>query len=62
MEPSTYEFIYSHLNKYKDIKRLSKKGRFPEELLLVIYTQKTTRAATRDFYKVKNNIGKYHHQ
>jgi hypothetical protein len=51
----TEEFnsIYNQLNRYEDIARLSSELGMPEELLLVIYTQRTVRRATRDFYKIK---------
>lgn len=54
----TEEFnsIYNQLNRYDDLSRLSSELDLPKELLLVIYTQRTVRRATRDFYKIKNKV------
>ena len=56
MRTEQYNYIYKRLNHYEDIAKLSKKLRLPKELLLVLYTQKTIRKASKDFYKMKNRL------
>ena len=58
MRAEQYNYIYKGLTKYEDISYLSRKLRLPKELLLVIYTQKTIRKASKDFYKMKNRMDK----
>ncbi len=62
MQLRTYDNICKKLHKFDDIKKISRHMHLPEELVFVIYTQKTTRKATKDFYVVKRNMKKYHHQ
>ncbi|MEE9152049.1 MAG: C15orf41 family protein [Thermoplasmata archaeon] len=54
MEKSEYRRLYDELNDLKDIDRLAKKTGLDKELILVLYTQKTVRSATKRFYKVKH--------
>jgi hypothetical protein len=54
MKKSEYKRLYDELNNRKDIKRLAEKTGLDSELLLVLYTQKTVRRATKRFYKVKH--------
>jgi hypothetical protein len=56
MRTEQYNYIYKNLNRYDDIAKLSRKLRLPKELLLVIYTQRTIRKASKDFYKMKNRL------
>ncbi|UCF08826.1 MAG: TPD domain-containing protein [Thermoplasmata archaeon] len=56
MKKSEYKRLYDALNNHKDIQHLAKKTGLDEELLLVLYTQKTVRMATKRFYKVKHRV------
>lgn len=57
-----YEELVEELQRYSDIDRLSKETAIDEEALLVIYTQKVTRDATRRYYRIKSRAPKYYHQ
>ena len=57
-----YEELVGSLQRYSDIGRLSKERGIDEEVLLVIYTQKVTRDATRRYYRIKSRAPKYYHQ
>ncbi len=54
MKKSEYKRLYDELNDPKDIDRVAEKTGLDKELILVLYTQKTVRTATRRFYKVKH--------
>ncbi len=54
MKKSEYKRLYDRLNHRKDIDFLAKETGLDRELLLVLYTQKTVRSATKRFYKVKH--------
>jgi mRNA-degrading endonuclease RelE of RelBE toxin-antitoxin system len=54
MKYNDYRAIYDNLRRPKDIYDLSEKLGLDEELLDVLYTQRTVRETTRSFYKVKN--------
>ena len=56
MKKSEYRRLYDALNKHEDIAHVAKKTGLDEELLLVLYTQKTVRMATKRFYKVKHRV------
>ncbi len=56
MKLSRYKELYEALNDRSDIDRLAKERKLDRELLLVIYTQRVTRDATKRYYKVKRNI------
>lgn len=58
----TYEDLRSRLNKHADIEQVSKETGVDQEALLVIYTQKVTRDATRRYYRIKTRSRKYYHQ
>lgn len=58
----TYEDLKSRLNKHSDIEQVSKETGVDREALLVIYTQKVTRDATRRYYRIKTRSRKYYHQ
>jgi len=60
MHIKEYRRLFNRLNKYSDIKTLSKKDNYDEELLLVLYTQKIVRKATSRFYKVKSRSKELH--
>ena len=57
-----YEELVGELQRYSDIPRLSRETGIDEEALLVIYTQKVTRDATRRYYRIKSRAPKYYHQ
>lgn len=52
MKRDTYSEIYYSLKRPEDIKRESERTGLPEELMLVVYTQKTVRYATKDYYQI----------
>ena len=56
MNKSEYKRLYDKLNDREDIDRLAKTTGLDRELLLVLYTQKTVRIATKRFYKVKHRV------
>lgn len=58
MKYNDYRKLYNRLNKPSDIKKISKQSNLDRELLLVLYTQKIVRDATRRFYKVKRHAEK----
>jgi hypothetical protein len=58
MKYQDYKDIYSRLKYSKDIDKLAQTTGLDRELLLVIYTQRTVRDATRRFYIVKKDINK----
>ena len=65
MKYEDYKELYSQLKQPSDIDFLAKKLRIDRELLLVLYTQRTVRDATRRFYIVKKDMKKiakeWHH-
>jgi hypothetical protein len=58
MRYEDYKDIYSKLKTPRDIDRLAQELRVDRELMLVMYTQRTVRDATRRFYIVKKDIKK----
>lgn len=58
MKYEDYKDIYFRLRNPKDIDRLAQSMGIDRELLLVMYTQRTVRDATRRFYIVKKDIKK----
>lgn len=54
MKKSEYKRLYDELNEPDDVERLAEKTGLGKELILVLYTQKTVRTATRRFYKIKH--------
>lgn len=58
MKYEHYREIYSQLKKPHDIDNLAKRYGLDKELLLVLYTQRTVRDATRRFYIIKKDIKK----
>lgn len=58
MKYENYRNIYSRLKTPRDIDRLAEELKIDKELLLVIYTQRTVRDATRRYYIVKKDIKK----
>ena len=58
MKYKKYRELSSQLHRASDIKRISKRRRLDEELLLVLYTQNVVRDATKRFYKVKRRAPK----
>jgi len=57
MKYQDYKAIYNALNGPKDIERLESRGYDPE-LLITVFTQKTTREVKKRFYVVKQNTGR----
>jgi len=53
MKYEDYKEIYFRLRKFSDIDRLTKSMNLDRELLLVLYTQRTVRDATKRFHLVK---------
>jgi hypothetical protein len=54
MKKSEYKRLSDLLTKQDDIEVVAKETGRDKELILVLYTQKTVRKATKRFYKVKN--------
>jgi hypothetical protein len=54
MKKSEFKLLCEQLNNQQDIEKLAKSTGINRELLLVLYTQKTVRIATKRFYKVKH--------
>ncbi len=52
MNRNLYSDIYYSLRRPEDIAKVAEQTKLPEELMLVIYTQRTVRFATRDYYQV----------
>src|SRR4030042_711742 len=58
MRVDDYKRIYTQLRKPSDIDHLANRLGMDRELLLVLYTQRTVRDATRRFYIVKKDMKK----
>jgi hypothetical protein len=56
MRLSEYKALYDQLEELSDVDRLAKERGLDRELLLVIYTQRVTRDATKRYYKVKRDV------
>jgi len=54
MDPDEYKELYESLNSISDIHRIADSTSYSHETLFVIYTQRTVRRATKDYYRVKN--------
>jgi hypothetical protein len=54
MLKSEYKRLYDLLSTREDIARVALENGLDKELILVLYTQKTVRKATKRFYKVKH--------
>ncbi|MFH1403544.1 MAG: C15orf41 family protein [Candidatus Altiarchaeota archaeon] len=54
MDANEFERLYRRLKSEEDIEILSKKEKYPKDLLLVILTQKIVRDTKRGYYSVKN--------
>ncbi len=59
MNREEHKWLCNRLNKPSDIVSLANSTGHDEELLLVLYTHKATKNATRMFYRVKNKVGTY---
>jgi hypothetical protein len=57
MKYEEYKMLYSSLNGPKDIERLERRG-YGRDLLLSMFTQKTTREVKKRFYVVKQNTAR----
>ncbi len=49
-----YKRIYHQLRSFEAIEKLAERTRFDRELLFVLYTQKTIRDITKNYYRVKH--------
>lgn len=54
MKKSVFKHLCEQLNDQRDIDRVATENNLDKELILVLYTQKTVRHATKRFYKVKH--------
>jgi hypothetical protein len=54
MKKSVFKHLCEQLNEQNDIERVADENNLDRELILVLYTQKTVRHATKRFYKVKH--------
>lgn len=59
MKAEDYNRLYYRLRTPKDIDILAREGGLDRELLLVLYTQRTVRDATRRYYIVKKDVKRY---
>jgi len=55
MKHEDFKHIYDRLRNPSDVKALSNELRMDEELMRVIFTQKTVRDTTKKFYRVQRN-------
>ncbi len=62
MDVKEYNQLYESLQRYEDIARIAKQGRYDEETLLVIYTYRNVRSATRKYYKIKSKVPRIYRQ
>ncbi len=62
LSQGVYETVLARLHRYADIRPLAEELRLDEEMLLVIYTQKVTRDATRRYYLLKGRSRKLFQQ
>lgn len=62
MDHITYKELYDSLTSREDLERLDRTLDYDDELLMVIYTQKVVRDATKRFYKVKRHVRRLHRQ
>lgn len=60
MNLRTYQELYDALSSRKALEQLQDTLQYDDELLLVIYTQRVVREATKRFYKVKHHARKFH--
>jgi len=56
MNTDEYKALGQKLRTMEDVKRLAREKGYDEELLLVIYTHRVTRNATKSFYRVKAKV------
>ncbi len=54
LQQSEYEALQSRIDHWRSIERISAETGYDPEMLLILYTQRVTRAATKRFYKVKS--------
>ncbi|MFQ5838404.1 MAG: C15orf41 family protein [Thermoplasmata archaeon] len=62
MEYRNYKELYDALATREDLERLSETSPYDHELLMVIYTQRVVKDATKRFYKVKRHARRLHRQ
>ncbi len=58
LDVSTYNKLLQRLNRLEDVDRVAKEFDLDREMVFVIYSQKTVRKATGDYYRVKNKSRK----
>jgi hypothetical protein len=56
MNTEEYKALGHKLRTMEDVKRLAREKGYDEELLLVIYTHRVTRDATKSFYRIKAKV------
>ena len=56
MNTEEYKALSNQLRSMDDVRRLAREKGYEEDLLLVIYTQRVTRNATKNFYKIKAKV------
>ncbi len=62
MDYKTYKELYEALDTRDNLERAIKSSPHDEELLMVIYTQRVVREATKKFYRVKRHSRRLHRQ
>ena len=55
MKYDEFKALYDRLNTHEDVRALAEETGLDEELLNVIYTQRTVREATKRYHVVKRN-------
>ncbi len=60
MDYKTYRSLYDKLDTKEALERLQSSSDFDDEFLMVIYTQRVVREATKEFYRVKRHAGRLH--
>lgn len=62
MNLKTYQELYETLATRDDLERLQDTLQYDDELLMVIYTQRVVRDATKRFYKVKRHARRFYRE
>ncbi len=62
MDYNTYREIYGKLATKDALESLQSASEYDDELLMVIYTQRVVREATKAFYRVKRHASRLHRQ
>jgi hypothetical protein len=62
MKTNEYKKLIRQLNTPLDIDKLASRTKYDKDLLLVLYSQKTVKNATKKYHKIKHLARKYHSQ